>query len=400
MRPERILLVTHEFPPVAGGIGTHCYEMAKHWASSATVTVATLATEAPRAPAEFPFSVVEISCPRGQGRRVWELARGLRRLVAASRPDLVYSGHWRATGVAVRLALAAVRRKPEYAQAVHGSEVLYLLQPDVPRGHGPLFRWTTSRAKRLIALGSYQGEILTRLGVERDRVLVSPEGVDVERFERVDERALASLRERHRLDGRFVILTVGRLVERKGQDTVLRALPGLTRSLPEVLYLVVGEGPYEGHLRSLARELGVEDSVIFCGRVPEDELVAYYHSCDVFVMMSRELPDDTEGFGIAFLEAAACGKPAIGGLSGGVPDAVVDGHTGILIEPTAVDRLIEVIVGLEREPALAGRLGEAGRRRVYGSYLYRDIAASILDGITAERPWSHSRGVHSGAQRR
>jgi phosphatidylinositol alpha-1,6-mannosyltransferase len=383
VKPERILLVTHEFPPVAGGVGTHCFEMAKHWSSDAELTVATVANEVPRRQEDFPFPLIEIDCPPRRGRRILKLARRFRQLLTASSPDLVYSGHWRATGVALRLAMATLRRKPDYAQAIHGSEVLYLLQNNAPVFHRGLFHWTTGSARRLVALGTYQGELLAKLGVDSERVVVSPEGVDVDRFERVDPRQVIAIRDRHDLAGRFTLLTVGRLVERKGQDTVLQALRRVALELPNVVYLLVGSGPYEERLRSLARELEVEDIVFFCGRVPEDELVAYYHACDAFVMISRELPDDTEGFGIVFMEAAACGKPTVGGRSGGVPDAIVDGETGLLVEPTAVEEVAEAIIRVGRDSALAQRLGEAGRQRVDDSYRYTDIAASILDGIVS-----------------
>jgi phosphatidyl-myo-inositol dimannoside synthase len=368
--------------------------MAKHWNPGAEVTVATVADEADRRREDFPFRLIEIRCSRGKRRRIFGLARGLRRLITTWSPDLVYSGHWRATGVALRLAMTTLRTKPDYAQAIHGSEVLYLLQRNAPRGHRRLFHWATGRALRLVALGGYQGELLAKLGVDRERVVVSPEGVDVSRFEGVDSRMVSAIRDRHDLDGRFVVLTVGRLVERKGQDTVLRALPRVALELPNVVYLLVGSGPYESRLRSLARELELEDRVVFCGGVPEEELVAHYHACDAFVMISRELPDDTEGFGIVFMEAAACGKPTLGGRSGGVPDAIVDRVTGLLVEPTSVEEVADAIVRIGRDTTLARRLGKAGRRRVYDSYRYADIAAGILDGIlTGRRQQSRQAGA-------
>jgi phosphatidyl-myo-inositol dimannoside synthase len=181
------------------------------------------------------------------------------------------------------------------------------------------------------------------------------------------------------------VLTVGRLVERKGHDTMLRALPRVIRQVPNVVYLIVGSGPYESRLRSLARELELEDNVVFCGHVPDDELVAYYHACDVFAMISRELPGDTEGFGIVFMEAAACAKPTVGGRSGGVPDAIVDGETGFLVAPTAPEQVADAIVRIGRDRSLARRLGEMGRVRVYDSFRYGDIAAGILNGIVGGR---------------
>jgi phosphatidylinositol alpha-1,6-mannosyltransferase len=380
MKP-RILIVTPDFPPAGGGIGTHCFEMAKHWSSVADVLVVSVTEDPTHREVDAPFRLVEISRPRSRFLRVAKLARELRSLIRERHPDLVYSAYWRNAGVALRLAMAGLGVKPIYAQAIHGSEVAYLLTKPAPRLHRSLFLWTIRRAKSLVALGSYQAELLARIGVDGERVLTEPEGVDVARFAGVDNGALAAIRDGHRLAGRFVLLSVGRLVEHKGHDVVIRALPRAARSLPNLVYLIVGSGPDETRLRSLAREVGVEDSVVFCGRVSEAELVAYYNSCDAFIMMSRELPDDVEGFGIVFMEAAACGKPTIGGLSGGVRDAVVDGETGFLVEPTDVEAVADAIVRLGVDVPLAGRLGEAGRSRVHRSYQYRDIARDILNGI-------------------
>ena len=163
-----------------------------------------------------------------------------------------------------------------------------------------------------------------------------------------------------------MILTVGRLVERKGHDMVIRALPGIERAVGPVRYVVAGAGPEEPRLRALAREVGCASDVRFIGPVSGEDLAALYSACDVFVMPSRALAqrDGVEGFGIVFLEAGACAKPVVGGRSGGITDAVLDGVTGMLVDPADGAELQAVLIRLLDDPVEAQRLGARGRQRV------------------------------------
>jgi phosphatidylinositol alpha-1,6-mannosyltransferase len=163
-----------------------------------------------------------------------------------------------------------------------------------------------------------------------------------------------------------VILTVGRLAERKGHDIVLRALPTVLRKFPETRYLIVGTGPEEQRLRHLAVELGVAEQVVFAGRMPDEDLPDCYAACDVFVMVSREIPakGDVEGFGIVYLEANAQGKPVVGARSGGVADAVEDGVTGLMVDSTDPENVADAILRLLANKDWAACLGIQGRNRV------------------------------------
>jgi phosphatidylinositol alpha-1,6-mannosyltransferase len=381
-----VLLVTPELPPQRGGIGTHCQEMATHWHARADVTV--LAPAHPERPGDLPFRLLATPARGGRLARLLRTRGQLRRALRQRRVDVVYVAHWRAGGVAAWLADPRRRLAPRYVQAVHGSEVLALL-----RGRGPrtlllrgLFRLSTGRVDVFVALGAHQAGLLRRLGVDGRRIVVSPEGVDVARFERVDGAVLDELRARHRLAGRRVLLTVGRLVERKGHDLVIRALPAILRAAPDTVYLVVGNGPTQDRLRALAAGSGVAASVVFCGAVPDRELAAYYTACDLFVMPSREVGGDVEGFGITFMEAAACGRPSIGGRTGGCGEAVLDGATGLLVDPGSPDDLAAAVLSLLGQPDLARRMGAAARRRVVADFQYAQIAERLLDHALSERP--------------
>jgi len=204
---------------------------------------------------------------------------------------------------------------------------------------------------------------IVQLGLNPDRIAVIPPSVDTQRFHpQIDGSQVVT---RHRLQGKKVILTVARLVERKGIDMVIRAMPKVLKAIPDAVYLVIGTGPYQGRLERLVEELRLGNRVIFVGYVADEELPYYYGACNLFVLPSRTLADkgEIEGFGIVFLEAGACGKPVIGGRGGGTSEAIEEGVTGLLVDPLDVNEIANVIVKVLQDEELARRLGENGRRR-------------------------------------
>ena len=178
-----------------------------------------------------------------------------------------------------------------------------------------------------------------------------------------------------------VILTLARVVPRKGHDQVIAALPQILATVPTAKYLICGTGPgkYVERLRRQVEKLGLHDAVIFGGYIEPGQLNAVYNLCDVYVMPSREIEEegDVEGFGITFLEANACQKPVIGGNSGGIPDAVSDGETGYVVDPTDPSAIASAVTELLRDSALADRLGRQGYDRVTRLYTWTTIAAQL-----------------------
>jgi phosphatidylinositol alpha-1,6-mannosyltransferase len=170
------------------------------------------------------------------------------------------------------------------------------------------------------------------------------------------------LRQRHKLDGKRIILSVGRLVPRKGQDQLIDSMREITRLYPDAVCVLVGDGPDRGRLQRLAEEAGL--SIVFAGAVDAAERDAWLSLCDVFVMVSRDVPGDMEGFGMVYLEAGAFAKPVVAGRSGGAIEAVDDEKTGILVDPESKEALTGAILSLLQNPSLAKQLGEEGRRRV------------------------------------
>lgn len=176
---------------------------------------------------------------------------------------------------------------------------------------------------------------MEKLGVNPERIQIPHPGCKINTFrphEPYEETRRRLLSAAHRDK---IILSVGNLVSRKGHDMVIRALPRLLDTIGKVRYLIAGDGPYRAELEDLASSLGVQGHVVFAGKVPDADLPDIYSLCDLFVLPSREQPEscDAERFGMVFLEANASGKPVVAGKSGGVGDAVLDGETGLLVEP-------------------------------------------------------------------
>jgi phosphatidylinositol alpha-1,6-mannosyltransferase len=191
------------------------------------------------------------------------------------------------------------------------------------------------------------------------------------------------IREKLGLGSAPLLLTVSRLVKRKGHDLVMKALAQIRPRFPQARYAVVGDGPEREALFSLAQRLGLSEHVIFAGSVPDHDLPAWYAACDVFVMPSRDIAGQPpEGLGLVYLEANAAGKPVIGARTGGVPDAIVHEQTGLLVDPEDVKALAAAIQRLIEHPAEAGRMGETGRQRVLREFTWHAVAERFLSALS------------------
>jgi phosphatidylinositol alpha-1,6-mannosyltransferase len=219
--------------------------------------------------------------------------------------------------------------------------------------------------------------MLQDFGVSAERIAIVYPGVDAERF-RPDVSGAETLRGRHADGNEVLLLSVGRLQKRKGHDLVIKALAADRRGLKHVKYVIAGDGEERKALEALAADCGVGDRVTFLGEVSAALLPVYYSACDVFVLPNRIEGGDIEGFGIVFLEAASAGKPVIAGRSGGVPEAVADGQTGILVSGTDPNELAETIRQLAIDASRRRRLGAAGRTRVLESFTWSRSAETLL----------------------
>ncbi|MGH7072335.1 MAG: glycosyltransferase family 4 protein, partial [Acetobacteraceae bacterium] len=210
---------------------------------------------------------------------------------------------------------------------------------------------------RIVVVSRFTLEAVRRLlGEAADRkISLIANGVDIARFTPRDKRR--DLLKLYRLEESFVFVSVCRLLEKKGIDNSIRALARVSRRHPECRYLIVGSGPYRPALEAIARVAEVADRVRFAGQVSEEDLVDCYCLGDVFVMPNRGLPNgDTEGFGLVFLEANACGLPVIAGRDGGSTDAVRHGVNGLVVDGRSVDEIAAAMLALREDAALRERL--------------------------------------------
>jgi len=257
-----------------------------------------------------------------------------------------------------------------YLLYAHGEEILISLT-------SRKLAWLLPRIYRgaaaIIANSHHTKILLQNLGVEASKIHIIHPGVHIQSFCTSSE-AVQLIRQKHHLGAAPVLLTVGRMQRRKGQDMVIQALPRIRQKMPHVKYVMVGTGEELASLSTLTQELGVQDSVVFAGGVPDQELAAYYAACDVFIMPNRQIGGDIEGFGIVYLEAGAAGKPVIGGKSGGTDDAIVDGVTGIRIDGNNRVEIADAVIDLLSTPERAKAMGACGRRRVENEFTWDAVA--------------------------
>jgi len=233
--------------------------------------------------------------------------------------------------------------------------------------------WTYRRADLVVANSEFTRDELIKLGVVRAKIALLCPGVDVDRFrpglpydDLVASIGLGA--------GEKLIVSVGRLSRRKGFDQVIRSLRILLQRGVAVRYAAIGIGRDRDYLQALAREQGVSERVHFLGHVAPDDLPRWYNAADVVTMPNREIDGDTEGFGMVFLEAAACAKPTVAGLAGGTGAAVIDGVTGLRVDGESTEAVAEVLGRLLGDPVLAKELGEQGHVRALRDFSWQRVA--------------------------
>jgi len=378
----RTLLVTNDFPPRPGGIERFIHNMAIRLRPESLVVYASARSGARTAigrrseieefDAAQPFPVVReptamlLPLP-GVARRAVELAR-------RHECDTVLFG----AAAPLGLLAGTLRRDAKVRRVVsmtHGHETGWAALP----GARSMLRRIGRDSDVVTFLGDYTRTRLARvLGGLTTLAWLAP-GVDVDVY-RPDVDG-TPIRRRHHLGGRPVIVCVSRLVPRKGQDVLIRALPLVREQVPDAALLIVGTGPYGESLRRLARRTGVADDVVFTGEVPWAEVPAHFAAGDVFAMpcRTRRAGLDVEGLGIVFLEASATGLPVVVGGSGGAPDAVIDSVTGYTVAGTDVSACASRISQVLRDADLAHKLGTAGRQWIEERWQWSQQAARLQD---------------------
>ena len=262
-----------------------------------------------------------------------------------------------------------------YFVSTHGMDIML---PQRTLRKEKLMRKILTAAEFITANSQFTATELANLSFpeEKIKIIYPCPKITPEKYP-VSQSRLDQLSKDLSLSNRKVLLTVGRLVERKGHDTVLKLLPQLSKSVPEIVYLVVGDGPYQKKLVKLVSQFSLQDKVKFIGQVKDEDLSYYYRLADLFVMPTRDIAGDIEGFGIVYLEAASFGLPVVAVASGGSAEAVIDGQTGLLSETGDVSDLIAKINLLLSDKNLYQQMSEAATRRVKDNFAYQQQTDSL-----------------------
>ncbi|QNG18505.1 glycosyltransferase family 4 protein [Rhodococcus triatomae] len=369
---RRTLLVTNDFPPRPGGIQSYLSAFARQLPAEELVVYAPRwrGDSHVRYDAQQPFRIVRH--PTTLMLPTPAVARRAARLVAEHDCGTVWFG----AAAPLALLAPAVRRAGAgcVVASTHGHEVGWSMLPvarSALRRIGENTDVTTYVSK--YTRGRFASAFGARAALEH-----LPPGVDTERF-RPDAGARAELRHRYGLGNRPTVLCLSRLVPRKGQDVLIRALPQIRAAVDGTVLVIVGGGPYEERLRSLVRSTGMDEHVVFTGTVPSAELAAHHTIADVFAMPCRTRGGglDVEGLGIVFLEASATGVPVVAGTSGGAPEAVRQNETGVVVDGRSVDAVAREVSALLADPDRAAAMGAAGRAWIEREWRWDVLGARL-----------------------
>lgn len=368
----RVLLITNDFPPRDGGIESYLRDFCARLDPENLVVLASSRA------AEDKLRVYDESLPYRVYRMrdsvllpLPHVARRATQIIRTERIDTVWFG----AAAPLGLLADACRRAgaTRIVATTHGHEVGWSMLPVARQmlgriGKGSdvvtyISRYTRSR---------FAAAFGPQTAFER-----LPSGVDVERFSPNPEDG-QEIRQRHGIgESQPLIVCISRLVRRKGQDMLIRSMPEVLRQHPDARLLIVGVGPLKRELETLAEKLGVSEQVIFAGKVSFEDLPAYYNAATVFAMPARTRGRglDVEGLGIVYLEAQACGVPVVAGNSGGAPETVIDGETGIVVDGGSRSSITAGLLEILDNPQRATAMGCRGREHVVQSWTWEVMAA-------------------------
>lgn len=367
----RVLLITNDFPPRDGGIESYLRDFCARLDPANLVVLASSRATSDELRAydeSLPFRVY-----RMRDRVLLPLPHVARRAAQIIRDENIDTV-WFGAAAPLGLLADACRRAgaSRIVSTTHGHEVGWSMLPVTRQ----MLRRIGNSSDVVTYISRYtRGRFAAAFGPHAafERL---PSGVDIERFS-PNAQAGQEIRQRHGIGAEQpLIVCISRLVRRKGQDMLIRSMPRILAQHPDARLLIVGVGPRGKALEQLARDCGVADQVIFAGKVSFDELPAYYNAGTVFAMPARTRGGglDVEGLGIVYLEAQACGVPVIAGNSGGAPETVIDGETGVVVNGASADSVGTGLLTVLDNPRRASEMGIHGREHVVENWTWEVMA--------------------------
>jgi len=374
----RILFLTLDFPPIVGGVANYYYNFCKHLGvKNDIIILAPLATN--RADSIYGDSELgsRVTVLRQQMLYSKIFPKWLKAIFCTfsilrnKHIDLVIVGQVLPLGY-ISLLSKFIFGVP-YFVCTHGLDIL------TPQQNQFKFFWLKkilSLAKHVISNSDFVKKELIKIGVHTDKTTVIHPCLDVALVQRATIDAgheVDILTQKYQLAGKKIILSVGRLVERKGFDVVINAMQHVWKTCPDVVYIIAGSGSHKLILQQLAQGVMSKHSdgrgrIIFTDYVSFQELYLYYAMCDIFIMVPKDIIYDREGFGLVYLEANYFEKPVIGSRSGGVPEAIEHEVSGLLVEPDNVQDTISALLRLLNDKDLRQKLGQQGKARALAQF--------------------------------
>lgn len=380
----KLLILSIEFPPGPGGLGTLAYQIAWYLARVGwQVVVSTpqdyaVLKDINSFNANQPFDIIKLRhLEPSTLEGVYRLAKALK-IISRGRPDVVLAIGKQAVWLGAMLSFIT---GVSLVAVGGGSE--FLTKKRMERA---ITRWAFERAQCVVAISKYTKSLIDAMGIDISSTVIIPPGADDNLY--LPSLPTDHLRSRLELGSSKVILTVGRVSERKAQDVVIRALPIILQECSDAKYLIVGFPERIEEFKQVAQSLGVDNHVVFLGQVPQEELPYFYNLADVFVLVSRRTVEQVEGFGIVAVEAALCGTPAVVSRNCGLEEAVVENETAFVVPTDDPKATAKAIIQLLKDDDLRTRMGQAAFQYAFGNATwekrmreYDAVLRSIVTGV-------------------
>lgn len=356
----KILFFTLEYPPFYGGVANYYGNIVKYWPEPGDIFV--LSNNGGELISEkLPFfkwlpSFLHLWCA-----------------IKKEKIEHILVGHILPLGTAAYLISRILPIK--YSVILHGMDLTFAVKTKKKR-------WLTKKilknARNIFCGNSYTAEMAKKAVGEKGgrKVVVVNPGVEINQESEIGNR---ELRKKYNLENKIVLLSVGRLVKRKGFDMVIEALPQILKQISNIAYVIAGSGEEINNFKFKIENLKLNDKIILITDADDREKNAWYNACDIFIMPAREIDGDFEGFGIVYLEANLAGKPVIAGNSGGVRDAVIDGLNGLMVDPESVQDISQAIIKLAKDENLRKKLGKQGRERAVKEFNWEKQTRKIYN---------------------
>jgi len=390
-----IAILTNDSVPMLGGVADYLHNLCIELSKSIRISVYSTVTSTPKYDAGIPYPMYRIPETRRLGQRlgdgfplsrklntlVWRLKRPyeadnfLKNVLNKNKPHFILIPRWEERSHFWCCACYDIGIP--YILITHGMELVENKTSD----------WNKKRqqdilkATFLIANSSATKNVLGAFGLNEKKIFLLPPGIRKEKLEALPLNILKEVLSNLKVSDRY-ILTLCRLVKRKGVDLAIRAFAEIADDFPNLFFVIAGNGPEFSNLQSLTNTLGLDKRIKFLGETDDLTKRALFQGCEFFVMPNRPLSDDMEGFGIVFLEAAMFGKAVIGGDNGGVPDAVVNGETGLLVDTSGSHKQIkEAMLDFLQHPETAYEMGKRGKERALREFSWERLGLKLTENL-------------------